>query len=169
MGRADFRRAVYAVIRESLIAFHCVSEGSEVSEDFAESDIDVLSDVLKEAESRSDLSDDPGDVGPEVAGVIDAALSTGDGKRLAWVAPNDAIHRSTPRLAVEGFDIAPHRSRIQGFCLEARYHKRGGVSFSLNVTDGASCASCQLDAEIKSPVPGAEGEDIESSVGVWGT
>lgn len=145
MGRTDFRRTEYS-------AFNAVVHCAKVRPDGIESDVDVLSDILEEAECWLDFPNDASNVGPEMARVVNAALLSGDTEWLARVAANDAIHDATPRLAVEGSQVAPNRCVIQGFVLNARNQERGGICFSLNVTDGDSSASRQSDTEIESTV-----------------
>jgi hypothetical protein len=119
----------------------------------------VVGDVLQKDNWRGALADDAGDVGPEVAGVVGPAPLAGHGEGLAGVAANEAIHDATPRLAVEGAEIAPQRARIQAALFHARDKEAGDVGFSLNPTDDASSWMRQSDGEIKPAVAGAEGED----------
>jgi hypothetical protein len=95
---ANFRRREYA-------ALNPVAHSCEVSGDLGKPEVDVVADVLEEAELGSHLPDDAGDVGPEVAGVVGPASLAGHAERLARVAANDAIHDATPRSAVEGAGI----------------------------------------------------------------
>jgi hypothetical protein len=74
----------------------------KLSGDDVESDVKMVGDVFEEHELGVGLSDDAGDVRPEVSGVVSAAHLAGDAERLARVAANDAIHDATPRSAVEG-------------------------------------------------------------------
>ena len=67
----------------------------------------MVADVLEEHERRLDFADDPGDVGPEVPGVVFTSLFAGDAEGSAGITSNDAMNAATPRLAVEGFEIAP--------------------------------------------------------------
>ena len=71
-------------------------------------------------------------------------------ERLARVAASDAIHDSTPRAAVEGSQIRPHRRLIKGLLFHARCQDFDGVGFPLNVTDAASrSAKCEFKPEFE--------------------
>ena len=74
----------------------------------------MMGDILKEDERRLDLADDAGDMRPEVAWIIAAEPSACDGKRLARVACAKKIHRAAPRAAIEGSNVIPDNSLIQG-------------------------------------------------------
>jgi hypothetical protein len=56
------------------------------------------------------LDDDPPRGRPKVSLVVLGESETGDGVRLARDAANNSIHKTTPRAAVEGGDIAPNSS-----------------------------------------------------------
>jgi hypothetical protein len=107
---SDVRRPEF--LRGEGARLYSKAEGSEVGDDLGESVADVARDVLAEDEGGLALGDDAGDVRPEMALVIDAALVSGDGERLAWVARSDEIHDSTPRASVEGSQVRPDRGRM---------------------------------------------------------
>lgn len=153
MRGPDFSRAEYAIERFFFIVFHSVSEGSEVVEDFAKAEVDVISDILEEADPRSDLVNDPGDVGPEVAHVVCPGALASQREGLAGVAAREDIHNSAPRAAVEGFEITPNRRVIQGFLLYARHQESCRVGFSFNVADRSSRGKRQSERDIESSVP----------------
>jgi hypothetical protein len=79
----------------------------------------------------------------------------------AGESPRDAIHFSTPRLAIEGANIRPNRRRIQGLVFHARSPEFAGECFVLNEADDARFWDRQLDSEIESPVSGEEGQNPE--------
>jgi len=118
----------------------------------------MVGDVLEEAPFGLDLTQDAGDVGPEVPGVIHALPPSGNAERLARIAAQDAIHNAAPGAAVEGGKIAPHRRRIQGFIRHARQQDADRVGFPLNITDCSSSGNRQSEAEIESSDAAAEGE-----------
>jgi hypothetical protein len=73
--------------------------------DFWVAVVEVLGDVLEEADGWSNKSNKVCDGWPEVARVVLTSLLACNGEWLARVAANDAIHDSTPRAAVEGVQI----------------------------------------------------------------
>lgn len=54
--------------------------------------------------------------------------------------------------------------RVQPPFFHARNQERGGISFPLDVTDGASSSERQVASKFESPVAGAEGQDV---AGTW--
>jgi hypothetical protein len=53
------------------------------------------------------LTDDPGNVGPEVAGVFFALSLSRCGKRLAWVSGKYGVADAAPWSAVKGSHVVP--------------------------------------------------------------
>jgi hypothetical protein len=107
VGRTDFRRREEA--RRNAVAHADQSSG-----DFGETEAEMMGDVLEEHEGRLDLTDDPGDMRPEVARVVRAPALARDRERLARIARSDDVHRAAPWVAVEGGNVVPDRCRIQG-------------------------------------------------------
>ena len=69
------------------------------------------------------------------------------GHVLAREATSDEIHDSTPRLAVKGADIRPHRARSQATFLHLADQSRGGESFPLHETDRANADALESESE----------------------
>jgi hypothetical protein len=98
----------------------------------------MVSHVFKEAEPGLDFSDDALDVGPQVAGIVCPLLMSGNAEGLAGIAASDAIHNATPRLAVEGFDIAPDWRIVKMTVANTGERDSDGERFPLHITDCAS-------------------------------
>lgn len=82
--------------------------------------------------------------------------------RLARDAANDAIHDSTPRSAVEGSDIAPHR-RVSHESFLHRCDQMGDrEGFPLHQQDASSCRACELNTEVEASAAGTETDEIEA-------
>jgi len=118
----------------------------------------MAGDVLENNESWSALADDAGDVGPQVAIILNAAAQSSIRERLARVARSDEIHDSTPRSTVEGGKVAPDRSLIQARLRHARRQNRGCMSFALDVTDRAITWNCSGEGKVEPADTGAERE-----------
>lgn len=82
--------------------------------------------------------------------------------RLARDAANEAVHAATPRAAVEGSGIAPHRRWSHEALLHCRNQLRGGKGFPLDQHDAASVWNCQLDSEIEPAASGADADEVET-------
>lgn len=125
--------------------------------------------VLEPHDDGLGLADDPRDVGPEVAGVVFPLLLPGEAEGLARVSRREDIHDSTPRTAIEGREIVPKRSRIQGRVRHPRHESGRSVGFPLDVhhspqSDSSPCFKSKANSELKSGSPGAEGHPIP---GTW--
>lgn len=119
----------------------------------------MAGDVLEEAERRRDFGDDPSDVGPEVSGILSSSASARKAEGLAGVAASDEIHSTTPRSAVEGREIVPDRSRIQGRFFHPGHEDGRGEGFPLDVANGAAPAG---QSEVDASDPGAEREGVQA-------
>jgi hypothetical protein len=114
VGRADFRRREEACRK-------LVAQADQSCGDFGEAEAEMMGDILEEDEGRLDLADDACDMRPEMARVVGTPAFARDGERLARIARSDDIHRAAPRAAVEGGNIVPDNSLIQGRVFHPRH------------------------------------------------
>ena len=154
--RADF-------LRRPQCARNAEAHRLKLSGDVVCSERQMAGDVLEEAQGGLGVSDHASDSWPEVAWVGFPETPAGCGKRLAWVAANDAIHDSTPRASIEGSQVTPDRRRSQG----SRFHRcrqnRGCERFPLDHAHRASSSeadtlSSEVEAEVKSANPGTQAD-----------
>jgi hypothetical protein len=120
--------------------------------------------VFDEDPGRLALSDDPERIGPEVPGIVCSASLASDAPRLTRDAASDAIHDSTPRLAVEGSEIRPNRCRVKASVFHPRSQLEASRGFVFHPTDGASRFARQMDAEIESSGSRAETKHVEGTL-----
>lgn len=71
----------------------------------------MAGDVFQEDPFGAALADDPGDVGPEVAGIVGAAAFASRAEGLAGVSGEDRIKRPAEGSGVEAAQIIPDRGR----------------------------------------------------------
>lgn len=135
-----------------------VAQSFQVANDILEAKRYVAGDVLEEAERRRDFFDDASHIGPEMAGIIRALATSGQAEGLAGVAASDEIHDSTPRAAIEGLEVVPDRSAIQGRFAHPRHEDGRAEGFPLDVTNSPGGRDGKLDSEVKSADSGAERE-----------
>lgn len=117
--------------------------------------------ILEEGESRSGLANDSEALVPEVAVVGGPELLPGDAVGLTREAAKDEIHDATPRAAIEGSEVSPHRRCVQGAVRHTRDQERGGSSFPLHVTDDASMGSSHADRFSMLSAAGAQFDGVE--------
>lgn len=70
----------------------------------------MTGDVFEEYPSGFDFSDDPGDVGPEVSGIVSALALSRGAERLAGVSGKHGVDRAPEGSAVKAGEVIPDRS-----------------------------------------------------------
>ena len=157
VGRADFRRREEACRK-------AVAHADQSAGDFGEAEAEMMGDILEEHEGRLDLADDPGDMGPEVARVVGTPALARDGERLARIARSDDVHRAAPRAAVEGSNVVPDNSLIQGRVFHPRHESGCGVGFPFDMAHSTISGDGDGEPEIEPARAGAEGEAEQACV-----
>lgn len=96
-------------------------------------------DVLHENVSGLNFANDSCKLKPQTGSVPldDSFASSRNADVLAGESSRDEIHFSTPRLAIEGRDIVPDRSPIQGRVFHPCHESGCGMGFPLDVTQTA--------------------------------
>lgn len=157
VGRTDFRR------REETCR-KLVAHADQSAGDFGEAEAEMMGDVLQEHEGRLDLADDPGDMRPEVARVVRAPAFARDGERLARIARSDDVHRAAPRAAVEGSNVVPDNSLIQGRVFHPRHESGCGVGVPLDMAHSTISGDGEDKPEVEPARTGAEGQAEQACV-----
>ena len=157
MGRADFRRRKEACRK-------LVAHADQSCGDFGESEAQMMGDIFKEDERRLDLADDAGDMWPEVTRILAAKPSACDGKWLARIPGREEIHRAAPRVAIEGSNVIPDNSLIQGRVFHPRHESGCGVGFPLDIAHSTISGEGEVQSEVEPASAGAEGEPEQACV-----
>lgn len=157
MRRTDFRRREEARRK-------AVPHADQSSGDFGEAEAEMMGDVLEEDEGRLDFADDAGDVRPEVARVVRTPALARDRERLARIARSDDVHRAAPRAAVEGSNVVPDNSLIQGRVFHPRHEDGRGVGVPLDMTHSAISGAREVQPEVEPADAGAEREAEQAYV-----
>jgi hypothetical protein len=79
---------------------------------------------------------------------------------LAGEAGSDEIHAATPRAAVEGGEVVPDRSLIQGLVFHPGHEDGRCVGIPFNVSHGAAGDSGESEGEFESAVAAAQVEGV---------
>jgi hypothetical protein len=157
VGRADFRRREEACRK-------AVAHADQSAGDFGEAEAEMMGDILEEDEGRFDLADDAGDMRPEVAWVVGTPAFAGDGERLARIARSDDVHRAAPRAAVEGGNIVPDNSLIQGRVFHPRHESGCGEGFPFDMAHSTISGDGDGKPEVEAACAGTEREAEEACV-----
>jgi hypothetical protein len=135
-------------------------EPGKVCEDVREAVSNEPGDVLHDDDARSNVVDDPSDNWPEPSVIVKATLPAGEREGLAGDSGSDEIHSATPRAAVEGDNVIPHRCLIQARLVHPFHEDGRCVGVPLNVTNGAyPCHGSQ--GKLESSVARAEVEGVQ--------
>jgi hypothetical protein len=157
VGRADFRRCEEPCRK-------AVAHADQSCGDLGEAEAEMMGDIFEEDEGRFGFADDPGDMRPEVARVIRAPALARDGERLARIARSDDVHRAAPRSAVEGGNIVPDNSLIQGRVFHPRHESGCGVGFPFDMAHSTISGDGDGKPEVEPACARAEGEAEEACV-----
>ncbi len=157
VGRADFRRSEEACRK-------AVAHADQSAGDFGESEAEMMGDILKEDERRFDFADDAGDMGPEVARILTAEPSARHAEWLARIARSDDVHRAAPWAAVEGSNVVPDNSLIQGRVFHPRHESGCGEGFPFDMAHRTISGEGDGESEVEPACAGAEGEAEDACV-----
>ena len=157
MGRADLRRREEACRK-------AVAHADQSAGDFGEAEAEMMGDILEEDEGRLDLPDDAGDMRPEVARVVSAPAFACNRERLARIARSDDIHCAAPRAAVDGSNVVPDNSLIQGRVFHPRHESGCGVGFPFDMAHSTISGDGDGEPEVEPARAGAEGEVEQACV-----
>ena len=157
VGRADFRRREEACRK-------AVAHADQSAGDFGEAEAEMMGDIFEEDEGRFDFADDAGDMRPEVPRVVRASALARDGERLARIARSDDVHRAAPRAAVEGSNVVPDNSLIQGRVFHPRHESGCGEGFPFDMAHSTISGDGDGEPEVDTARAGAEGEAEQTCV-----
>ena len=157
VGRADFRRREEACRK-------AVAHADQSCGDFGETEAQMMGDILEEDEGRLDLADDPGDMRPEVPRVVRAPALSRDRERLARIARSDDVQRAAPWAAVEGSNVVPDNSMIQGRVFHPRHESGCGEGFPFDMAHSSISGQGDGEAEVDATGARAEREAEEACV-----
>ncbi len=94
-------------------------------------------------------------------GVGRALASSCDAEWLTRVTCENRIHAATPASAIEGCNIVPDRSLIQGRVFHPGHYGGRGIGFPLDVAHSSISGTGDVQAEVESSGAGAEREPQE--------
>ena len=157
VGRTNFRRREEACRK-------AVAHADQSAGDFGEAEAEMMGDIFEEDEGRFDLADDAGDMGPKMAWVIRAAPLARHGERLARIARSDDVHRAAPRAAIEGSNVVPDNSLIQGRVFHPRHESGCGEGFPFDMAHSTISGDGDGEPEVEPASAGAEGEAEQTCV-----
>lgn len=158
MRSADFSRCEQA-------RFCAVAQPLKAAGDLGKSQIDVALDVFGEDDAGAHLCDDPLDLGPQVPGIGPAAALPGKAEGLAGITGREDMNAVTPRAAVEGSEIVPHRRAIQPRVFHPGHESGRSMGLPLDETCSAISGLGDGEPEFEPAISGAQGKAVERLIG----
>jgi hypothetical protein len=151
--RADFCRREQARRRR-------VAQSAKVSQDGFKAEADVPGDVLNEDPFRAALSNNAGDLGPEVAGVIGTAAFASGAERLAGISCEEGVERPAKRSGIKAPQVVPDgRGRKIPSSLGGDEHASGPL-LPFDKGAGVIAGLGEHEAQIKATAACTEGQSV---------
>jgi len=153
MRRADLCRREQARRRR-------VAHAPKLSQDSLKAEGDVPGDVFDEDPFRAALTDDAGDVGPEVAGIVGAAAFPGRAEGLAGVSGEDSVEGAAEGAGVEAAQVGPDRGRGEVSRALGGDEDRPWPVLPFDEGAGVIAGFGEHEAQIKASAACAEGQSV---------
>ena len=137
-----------------------VAQSPKLSQDGFEPECDVAGDVFEKHPFREAFPDDPGNVGPEVAGIVGPATFASGAEGLAGISGEDGVEGPAEGPGIECPQIVPDRGWGEiPHALGCDEHCAGPV---LPFHEGAGVVSGlgEHEAQIKASAACAEGQSV---------
>ena len=151
--RADFCRAEQT--RRRRIA-HC----PKVSQDGFKAEGDVAGDVFEEDPFRGTFPDNPGDVWPEVAGIVGTGTLSGGAEGLAGISGEDEIESTAEGAGIEAAQVIPDWGRSEISCALGSDDDGAGPVFPFDEDAGVEAGLGEHEAHIQASAACAEGQSV---------
>ena len=151
--RADFCRAEQARRRR-------VTHPPKLSQDGFKAKGDVPGDVFEENPFRGTLSDNPGDVWPEVAGIVGPAALSGGAEVLAGISGEHGVKGTAEGPGIEASQVIPNRGRGEIPCALGRDEDGAGPVLPFDKGAGVISGFGEHEAQIKASAACAEGQSM---------
>ena len=154
--RADFCRAEQARRRR-------VAHVPKLSQDGLKAEGDVPGNVFEEDPFGSAFSNNPGDVGPEVAWIVCTAALSGSAERLAGISGQHSVEGTPEGPGVEAAQIVPNWGRGEVSCALGRDEDGAGPVFPFDKGAGVIAWLGEHEAQIKASAACAEGQSMSGT------
>ena len=153
MRRTDFCRAEQTRRRR-------VAHTPKLSQDGLEPEGDVAGDVFEKHPFLEAFPDDPGNVGPEVAGVVGPAKFASGAEGLAGISGEDGVEGAVEDPGVECPQIVPDRGRGEIACALGGDEHGTRPVLPFDEAPGVVSGLGQHEAQIQASAACAEGQSV---------
>ena len=137
-----------------------VAQFPKLSQDGLKPEGDVTGDVFEEDPFGAAFPDDPGDVGPAVAGIVGAAALSRRAEGLAGITCEDGIEGAAEGPGVEASQVGPDRGWGKVSCALGRDEDSARPVLPLDEGAGVIAGLGEHEAQIKASAACAEGQSV---------
>jgi hypothetical protein len=148
--RADFCRREQTRRRR-------VAHAPKLSQDGFEAEGNVTGDVFEEDPLGAAFSDDTGDLGPKVAGIIGTAALSGSAEGLAGVSGEDDVEGTAVGAGIEAAQVIPYWRRGEVPGVLGGHEDASGIVLPFDERTGMKSGFCEHEAQIQASAACAEG------------
>jgi hypothetical protein len=120
----------------------------------------VTGDVFEEDPFGAAFGDDPGDVWPEVAGIVGPAALSGRAERLAGISGQDDVEGTAEDPGVKTPQIIPDRGRGEVSGTLSRDEDGAGPVLPFDEGAGVIAGFGEHEAQIEASAARAEGQSV---------
>ena len=137
-----------------------VAHAPKLSQDGFKAERDMPGDVFEEHPLWATFADNPGDIGPEVAGVVGATAFSSCAEGLAGISGEDDVEGPKERPGIETAQVIPDRGRGEIPCALGRDEDSAGPVLPFDKGAGVIGGFCQHESQIKTSAASAEGQSM---------
>ena len=137
-----------------------VAHAPKLSQDGLKAEGDVTRDVLEEHPLGLALPDNPGDVGPEVAGIIGPGAFASGAERLARVSGEDDVEGPAKGASIEAAEVVPDRGWGEVICTLGSDEDRSWPVLPFDEGAGVKTGFGKHEAQIQASAACAERQSV---------
>ncbi len=124
---------------------------------------DVTGDVFEEDPFGLAFADDPGDLGPEMSGILGPTAFAGGAEGLAGIAGQHHVEGTAEGAGVEAAQIVPDRGRGEIPCALGRNEDGSRPVLPFNEGAAVIAGLGEHEAHIQASAAGAEGQSVSGT------
>ena len=153
MRRADFCRAEQTRRRR-------VAHAPKLSQDSFKAEGDVPGDVFEKDPFGCAFPDNPGDLGPQMAGIVGTAAFSGGAEGLAGISGKDDVESAADGSGIESPQIVPNRRGCKVSGALGGDEDRAGPVLPFDKGAGVKPGFGEHEAQIQASAACAEGQSV---------
>ena len=137
-----------------------VAHAPKLSQDGFKPEADVTRDVFEKDPFGGTFPDDPGDLGPEMAGIVGTTAFASGAEGLAGISGEDDIEGPAEGPSIEAAEVVPDWRGCEVSCALGGDEDASGPILPFDKYPGVKPGFCQHDAQIQASAACAEGQSV---------